>query len=135
MLKSSLDSFKYFESNSTKYVKMITSMSDVICKIPIACFDAGVASYNLWLDPKMRCLIPASQLFEHVNVTIDALSSTVNGSEWLENVQNTTNFEYNKTGEANSIEALETGVTGITILTIGFSIVAVIGRVSTSEWP
>ena len=140
MLKSTLDSFKYFESkivdenkNVTNYIKMITRIGDVICKIPTACFDAG--AYDLWLDPKMPCHIPASQLFEHVNFTIDALSNTVNGSEWLENVQNTTNFENNKTGEANSIEALETGTTGIKILAIGFSIVAVIGRVNTSEWP
>ena len=116
--------------NVTNYIKMITRIGDVICKIPTACFDAG--AYDLWLDPKMPCKISASQLFEHVNFTIEALSTTVNGSEWLETVQNTTNFE-NKTGEANSIEALETGVTGIKILAIGFSIVAVIGRVNTSD--
>ena len=90
MLDNSADSFKYFRHSHDK-ITMITAMGGVLCNIPNGCFSNASHSHELWLDPRRPCLISASQLFEVVNFTIEALSNTVNSSQWFENIQNAFN--------------------------------------------
>ena len=134
MLKNNADSFKYFGHYNLTYKLMITSMGGIYCKIPNYCFD-NTDAHKLWLDPNLPCFVSASQLFEVLNFTIDAITSTVDGSEWLETVQKL--YEAQNANNETSIAELnendtETSVTGRKYLAIGLSIGAVIGRVGTS---
>ena len=90
MLESSADSFKYFRHSREKII-MITAKGGVLCNIPTECFSSGSRSYDMWLDPQRPCLVSASQLHEVVNFTIEALSDTINSSQWYENIQNAFN--------------------------------------------
>ena len=66
-------------------------MGGVLCNLPNGCFSNASHSYKLWLDPRRPCLVPASQLLEVLNFTIEALSTPVNSSHWFENIQNAIN--------------------------------------------
>ena len=90
MLESSADSFKY-KRHSRDKITMITSMGGVLCNLPNGCFSNASHSYKLWLDPRRPCLVPASELHEVLNFTIEALSTPINSSHWFENIQNAIN--------------------------------------------
>lgn len=139
MLDNSADSFKYFRHSHDK-ITMITAMGGVLCNIPNGCFSNASHSHELWLDPRMPCLVSASQLFEVVNFTIEALSKTVNSSQWFENIQsafngdklNTSQVEYenvtliNNRYDITDMNFINTNFIRGKELAIGLSIGAVI---------
>ena len=103
MLDNSADSFKYFRHSHDK-ITMITAMGGVLCNLPNGCFSNASHSHELWLDPRGPCLVSASQLYEVVNFTIEALSKTVNSNQWFENIQNALNGDKLNTSQVESNE-------------------------------